>query len=40
MGYCVFDVMIQLIKGEKVDDLFYIGFDVCMVEVFGFCEKN
>ncbi len=40
MGYRAPDVMIQLIKGEKVDDPLYTGLDVCTAEAPGFCEKN
>lgn len=40
MGYRAPDVMIQLIKGEKVDDPLYTGLDVCTTEAPGFCEKN
>jgi ribose transport system substrate-binding protein len=40
MGYKAPDVMIQLIKGEKVDDPLFTGLDVCNLEDAGFCAKN
>lgn len=40
MGYRAPDVMIQLIKGEKVDDPLYTGLDVCNLEDQGFCANN
>ena len=40
MGYKAPDVMIQLIKGEKVDDPLYTGLDVCNQEDPGFCKDN
>jgi len=40
MGYKAPDVMIQLIKGEKVDDPLYTGLDVCNEADPGFCKDN
>ncbi|SON57287.1 D-ribose-binding periplasmic protein precursor [Hartmannibacter diazotrophicus] len=40
MGYRAPDVMIQLIKGETVDDPLFTGLDVCTGDAPGFCEKN
>jgi ribose transport system substrate-binding protein len=40
MGYKAPDVMIQLIKGEKVDDPLFTGLDVCNTEDPGFCKDN
>lgn len=37
MGYRAPDVMIQLIKGEKLDDPLYTGLDVCNGDDPGFC---
>jgi ribose transport system substrate-binding protein len=40
MGNRAPDVMIQLIKGEKVDDPLFTGLDVCNATDAGFCAKN
>ncbi|MDT1062256.1 sugar-binding protein [Paracoccus sp. CPCC 101403] len=40
MGYKAPDVMIQLIKGETVEDPLFTGLDVCNGEDAGFCAKN
>ncbi len=40
MGYRAPDVMIQLIKGEKVDDPLYTGLDICNGKNPGFCANN
>lgn len=40
MGYRAPDVMIQLIKGEAVDDPLFTGLDVCNLEDPGFCANN
>ncbi|MGV8935816.1 MAG: sugar-binding protein [Allorhizobium sp.] len=40
MGYRAPDVMIQLIKGETVEDPLFTGLDVCNLEDPGFCAKN
>jgi ribose transport system substrate-binding protein len=40
MGYRGPDVMIQLIKGETVEDPLYTGLDVCNQEDAGFCANN
>ncbi|MGV0877088.1 sugar-binding protein [Martelella sp. FLE1502] len=40
MGYRAPDVMIQLIKGESVDDPLFTGLDVCTADEPGFCENN
>jgi ribose transport system substrate-binding protein len=40
MGYRAPDVMIELIKGEKVDDPLYTGLDVCNEEDPGFCADH
>lgn len=40
MGYRGPDVMIKLIKGEKVDDPLYTGLDVCNQDDPGFCANN
>ena len=40
MGYKAPDVMIQLIKGEKVEDPMFTGLDVCNQDDPGFCANN
>jgi ribose transport system substrate-binding protein len=40
MGYKAPDVMIKLIKGEKVDDPLFTGLDICNAEDPGFCKTN
>ncbi|PZQ95828.1 MAG: sugar ABC transporter substrate-binding protein [Cereibacter sphaeroides] len=40
MGYKAPDVMIQLIKGETVEDPLFTGLDVCNSEDPGFCANN
>lgn len=40
MGLKAPDVMIQLIKGEKVDDPLFTGLDVCTKADPGFCKDN
>ena len=40
MGLRAPDVMIQMIKGESVDDPLYTGLDVCNGEDPGFCADN
>lgn len=40
MGYRAPDVMIQLIKGETVEDPLFTGLDVCNLEDPGFCAAN
>ena len=40
MGYKAPDVMIQLIKGEAVEDPLFTGLDVCNTEDPGFCKDN
>jgi len=40
MGYKAPDVMIQLIKGEKVADPLYTGLDTCNKADPGFCANN
>ncbi|MCJ9674027.1 substrate-binding domain-containing protein [Neorhizobium sp. BETTINA12A] len=40
MGYKAPDVMIKLIKGEKVADPLFTGLDVCNLDDPGFCAKN
>jgi len=40
MGLRAPDVMIQLIKGEKVGDPLFTGLDVCTQEAPGFCADN
>ena len=40
MGYRGPDVMIQLIKGESVDDPLFTGLDVCNQDDPGFCQDN
>jgi len=40
MGYKGPTVMIQLIKGEKVEDPLYTGLDVCNQDDPGFCADN
>jgi ribose transport system substrate-binding protein len=40
MGLKSPDVMIQLIKGEKVEDPLYTGLDICNQEDPGFCANN
>jgi len=40
MGYKAPSVMIQLIKGEKVEPTLYTGLDVCTTEDPGFCKDN
>lgn len=40
MGLRAPDVMISLIKGEKVDDPLYTGLDTCNAQDAGFCKGN
>jgi ribose transport system substrate-binding protein len=40
MGYKAPDVMIQLIKGEAVEDPLFTGLDICNAEDPGFCKDN
>ena len=40
MGYRAPGVMMQLIKGESVDDPLYTGLDVCNQDDPGFCANN
>jgi ribose transport system substrate-binding protein len=40
MGLRAPDVMVSLIKGDKVDDPLFTGLDVCTTESPGFCADN
>ncbi len=40
MGYRAPDVMIELIRGKKVEDPLYTGLDVCNQSSPGFCADN